>query len=383
MDNNEIHLSMEKLVYYEKTKDKIDCYLKFQHKKTFYVTNERWLRDKLFISAGTRVIHLQSGGSFLSSVYESIYVEDDGYYVSHIPSGYSPDGLHDGVIGKKGLHLYTIYKNAELFLRHYRVSELEKGFDKLSMSPFIVAKSNGGRVSGFNLYDYLNIRFSYRKGTHIMNLDFNSKRININRNCSMIFLLDNGTVLTFPHFTNPIKYEGGDTNMSVTTILSDRDIEDLSNNTLVKWQINNNENVILLENVYYSEYNERFNEYWRQQLRLFFEEYFSLLMEIKKEYGEEATIKTKDSSEYYIYMEADTSNNSYKIAISKYNKTIDFLDKNNASTRVLLCCKKYPSQRIAEAIESALHNVFYSKHVRNKWYKLDDSDIEEIKELLS
>ena len=49
----------------------------------------------------------------------------------------------------------------------------------------------------------------------------------------------------------------------------------------------------------------------------------------------------------------------------------------------MICNKRYPSRKIAEAIESALHKAYAERRVRGEWFKLSDIDIQMLRETLS
>ena len=49
----------------------------------------------------------------------------------------------------------------------------------------------------------------------------------------------------------------------------------------------------------------------------------------------------------------------------------------------MVCSKKYPSRKIAKAIESALHNAYAEQRVRGEWFNLSPTDILMLKETLS
>ena len=84
----------------------------------------------------------------------------------------------------------------------------------------------------------------------------------------------------------------------------------------------------------------------------------------------------------YVYLMMDTTNNFHKIGISNHPRYREHTLQSDKPTIELLCAKEYPSRAIAEAIESALHNVYANKRIRGEWFNLDVSDVENIKQTL-
>lgn len=83
-----------------------------------------------------------------------------------------------------------------------------------------------------------------------------------------------------------------------------------------------------------------------------------------------------------VYLMYDCNTHFYKIGISK---SPNYREKTLQSERPvieLLSSKEYPSRRIAEAIESALHKVFAEKRVRGEWFELNSADVLVLKETL-
>jgi len=44
----------------------------------------------------------------------------------------------------------------------------------------------------------------------------------------------------------------------------------------------------------------------------------------------------------------------------------------------MVICKEFPSRRIAESIEKALHSTFSDKRLRGEWFELSEFDVTEI-----
>ena len=79
----------------------------------------------------------------------------------------------------------------------------------------------------------------------------------------------------------------------------------------------------------------------------------------------------------------DTTNDFHKIGISNNPRYREHTLQSDKPTIELLCCKEFPTRKIAESIETALHNAFSEKRIRGEWFNLSKDDVASIKETLS
>lgn len=84
----------------------------------------------------------------------------------------------------------------------------------------------------------------------------------------------------------------------------------------------------------------------------------------------------------YVYLMHDEANGYYKIGMSNDPTYREGTLQSEKPTIKLVASHKYPSRKIASAIEAALHNVYKDNHVRGEWYRLDANDVLAIKETL-
>ena len=84
----------------------------------------------------------------------------------------------------------------------------------------------------------------------------------------------------------------------------------------------------------------------------------------------------------YVYLMHDSKNGYHKIGISKTPKYREKTLQSEKPTIDMVCAKEYPSRKIAEAIESALHKVFEENRIRGEWFELSDADVTILKETL-
>lgn len=84
----------------------------------------------------------------------------------------------------------------------------------------------------------------------------------------------------------------------------------------------------------------------------------------------------------YTYLMRDNSTGCYKIGISKKPEYRERTLQSEKPSIEMLCAKPYPNKKLAHAIEQALHKVYADKRVRGEWFRLDVTDIKQIRQML-
>lgn len=84
----------------------------------------------------------------------------------------------------------------------------------------------------------------------------------------------------------------------------------------------------------------------------------------------------------YVYLMKDMSNGYYKIGISNTPEYRERTLQSEKPTIEMIACKKFPTRKIAESIESALHTTYSQQRLRGEWFNLTDSDVAAIIETL-
>ncbi len=82
----------------------------------------------------------------------------------------------------------------------------------------------------------------------------------------------------------------------------------------------------------------------------------------------------------YVYLMYDKRNGYYKIGISKEPKYREKTLQSEQPNIEMVCSKRYPLRKIAEAFESALHKTYAEKRIRGEWFNLSNTDILILKE---
>ena len=84
----------------------------------------------------------------------------------------------------------------------------------------------------------------------------------------------------------------------------------------------------------------------------------------------------------YVYLMKDTSNGYYKIGISNTPEYRERTLQSEKPSIEMIACKKFPTRKIAESIESALHTSYSQQRLRGEWFNLNDADVAAIIETL-
>ncbi len=255
-------------------------------------------------------------------------------------------------------------------------------------------RSNRGFYSGLgvqmNNYTYgqtVYFNFEYIGGKFYLIIYYDNKEIKIDRFCTLHLRLDNGNTLTLNPAAKPIK----DSSYYMCKFqLSKADLDDLENAKLIKWRIINRDGIPLVERVNDCLKDEKDPTDITQRLsyigfQKFFKDFRKTVEEnAPKEELDEVKNDSPSGSQKscYVYLMIDTTNNFHKIGISNHPKYREHTLQSDKPTIELICAKEFPTRAIAEAIEASLHRVYAAKRIRGEWFKLDTSDIDDIKQTL-
>lgn len=98
-----------------------------------------------------------------------------------------------------------------------------------------------------------------------------------------------------------------------------------------------------------------------------------------------SVLKTQEKYEFnwcYVYLMRDDTNGYHKIGISNTPEYRERTLQSEKPTIEMLACKKFPTRKIAEALESALHTAYSQQRLRGEWFNLNDADVAAIIETL-
>ena len=84
----------------------------------------------------------------------------------------------------------------------------------------------------------------------------------------------------------------------------------------------------------------------------------------------------------YLYLMRDNANHYFKIGISNKPEYREKTLQSEKPSIEMLACKRFPTRKIAEAIESALHTAYSQQRLRGEWFNLNEADVAAIIETL-
>lgn len=85
----------------------------------------------------------------------------------------------------------------------------------------------------------------------------------------------------------------------------------------------------------------------------------------------------------FVYLLIDTSNQLYKIGISKSAKYREKTLQSEKPSVKMLAKKQFVNRRMAASFEKALHETYSHKRKRGEWFLLDENDVQELLDTLN
>ncbi len=194
------------------------------------------------------------------------------------------------------------------------------------------------------------------------------------------FLFDNGKIIDFPIVTKPEKHHYG---CETSFVLYQEDVEALMNSNLVSYRVTYKGDS-KRPDTYKT---ENSGPHIDEEIRAYVKNRIGTLKQLIPDYQLPRRTVAKTPIEYkfnwcYVYLMRDNSNGYHKIGISN---TPEYREKTLQSEKPsieMLVCKKFPTRKIAEAIESALHTAYSQQRIRGEWFNLDNVDVAAIIETL-
>ena len=237
-------------------------------------------------------------------------------------------------------------------------------------------------------------------------LHFRYKNFHLKVNDRVYFIdADNNPIIDFVVVKKEHKY--GDCQREVDFVLLNQDIISLKqckvSKILIKFA-NDDKPIELSEfqcNKYYTinrlkkliDYNlSNYEEYFENCKRapgyrlfqLYVEAYCSLLDKEGYTYQDDSLSHRELEYDYcYVYLMHDKRNGYHKIGMSNKPDVREKTLQSEVPAVQMVCSKRYPSRKIAKAIEAALHNAYAEQRVRGEWFNLSLIDIQMLKETLS
>lgn len=295
--------------------------------------------------------------------------------------------------------LSTFYSNKYEFFKDIVLDESGKYFYGLS--------SFGGSympLSGLSLSSF-GFSFMYEHNVSIIEFTFNSKKIKIQKNDTVSFLFDNGEIVDYKVPMRPYKIDEAKDVRYFKCPLYEEDVHLFSKQTIIKWRVAFEESgkpaiekeitsepqlshlcgvLVPLVPVPQEGKNRPY------LIKKYAKDYLAVLYKVCPSYEHPKRIVNRErekgyaeSFEWcYVYLMKDMRNGYYKIGISNNPDYREHTLQSEKPTIELLSSKRYPSRKIAEAFEKALHQAFRDQHIRGEWFSLSDYNVAMILETL-
>ena len=338
-------------------------------KEGFFSTRKVSL-DKQF-----QIISPNDGYLFIYDESNLDWKDDDTSYVEILYDMDFSDEDNEDIDTVKG-PLAGIFNSIEELFSHYYDC---KG-SKVKTDPYTGLKYiNWVNQRGINVgwQDFFSIDFH---GDTLLFCFKSDKKVHIGDTISLLF--DDEYIADFTITTNPENGIGYD----VSSVLYQEDIYSLLHSALVSCRItykNRAKHSITIE----------FKDTWwnhpfkNEAIHAYVKNHIDTIQKLIPDYQlpRRAIGQTPIGYEFYgcyVYLMKDTTNGYYKIGISNTPEYREKTLQSEKPTIELLASKKYPTRKIAEAIESALHTAYSQQRLRGEWFKLDDVDVAAIIETL-
>lgn len=325
----------------------------------------------------------------------SYYSKHDVFVTANVVS--PKDGLfvlddwnqHNYLFGIETNVLGYVFDNLETFLEYLFEND-----------PIIEIDSYSGKKSIINSYrhhviNYLPEIFYFEIGAK--NNDSTTFTLVFHDDCSWIrfttsnrifkedcisLLFDNGEIIDFPITKRPVRTRS--TN-EIDFLLYEEDLKLLQKQRLVSYRITFQKEAkypltINVENPF-------FKQYTHQGIISYVNSYLDSINRLVPNYQmpRRTTDRLSNGNIFnwcYVYLMKDISNGYYKIGISNTPEYREKTLQSEKPTIEMLACKKFPTRKIAEAIESALHTAYSQQRLRGEWFNLTDADVAAIIETL-
>lgn len=365
--------------------DYIQDIVKYYGKEALYVL---LLRGKL---PGNKMVWLESRHNYLGSLH-FFYSDSSSPYID---LGYHTIDFRDRVKDKSTIEFLSKYHPIELLIMD---PFSHKNSIKWNWGGNFWKKSESSEEDElFHIGDGLFFNFGFKEDTSIITFfaygTYNGN-FKLSKGDTISLLFDNGKILDFQSKTKPTatkfieNWDGIKLNYTEThysTPLYWEDIEIFIKYNLKSFRVHfaKEENKPID-----GKFDEsRLGEYTQDVLHYYVEEYLEAIKRVLPQY----VFPTKNiqyaQQEYkfpgcYVYLMRDTTNGYHKIGISNKPEFRERTLQSEKPSIELLASKKYPTRKIAEAIESALHTAYSQQRIRGEWFNLEDADVAAIIETL-
>lgn len=353
----------------------VSCYTFIYKSKDDYIAL-RLIKNYSFVKKGNKLYEISNNArrDYTRFIIEA---EDDGIFLGESIVG-------NATLLKSGDNLYKLYRDENVLIATIFKNEIDVSIDEFTKQQVVTGRSYAGQYRGFTMGE-IQLSFICKNGEHVLRMIFCRKEITFNKRYILKFLFGDGFVLSLDNHSTPVKYSY-DSSYSFSDVkLMQSDIEVFLNKELIKWQILNDENIVIASSINNCCLTDSYELSQRLSIRAvkdFMEKYIAASSNIIKVKLPEKREKSNDAASCYVYLMVDTTNGYHKIGISNNPAYREHTLQSEKPTIEIVYTKEFPSRAIAEGIEMGLHKAFLSKRIRGEWFKLNEQDVEMLKATL-
>jgi hypothetical protein len=244
-------------------------------------------------------------------------------------------------------------------------------------------------------------------GRDFIIFEFGFPKIKLKKNDIVLFLLEDESIVKFEFTENAkkkddIRYKNHREYREITLQLYHEEIKALTKHNVEKIRITQstgnytldiNLDEVAMTGVSFYDHTRRFGRWYSSKndiqyvIKQLFIDHLRITSTQIEDYSPlvkseviETDVGQKITGKCFVYLMVDTTNNYYKIGISKNPKYREKTLQSEKPTIELIWSKKFANRKMAKSIEGALHKTFENEHVRGEWFKLSPKDIEDINE---
>ena len=309
---------------------------------------------------------------------KKIKAPSSGYYFSFFNSYLPDESLERGDV------FCAFFESIEYLIEKSNFNVIEVLKDDFSNDIIVRGKVIAGFLDWCEI-GIIKVNFENRMGEYSLLVRYTRKNVYIRKNDTIMFLFEDGRSISLKALSAPISCNNFYEDSIIRYRLKSEQIKMFKELSLVKWQIRSYDGEKLAEGTF-SQCGKHFNEIFKSFIAKFENEVVRNISEDilqRAQQGGETSSGGKSSSSCFVYLMKDTANNYHKIGISSKPEYREKTLQSEKPSIELICCKEFPTRKMARALESALHSTYSEKHVRGEWFKLDEDDVAEIVKSLS
>lgn len=250
--------------------------------------------------------------------------------------------------------------------------------------------SHGIKTKSDNFITDFLFSFNYIDNNDYIVFHFDPKQIKPKQFDKVLFLFENGEQIQFELTENTVSSKNrlNEKILEYKGLITKTELELFANSNFKKWKISlvSDKREILGGETGGDDFYPTKNNI-QIVIKKFASEYIDLVKNTIPNYKPTELKQVEPKKETitdfcFVYLMHDTSNGYYKIGISNSPEYRERTLQSEKPTIEMIASKKFPIRKIAESIEKALHSAYSEKRLRGEWFKLNDNDVEHIKETL-